>query len=752
MGERVLHYELLERLGEGGMGVVYRACDTSLEREVALKFLSADLQASEEEVDRFLHEARAISRLNHPNIATIYAVEEDRGERFLAFEFLPGGTLHEKIKALRANDERLPLDKALAWGVRIARALAHAHRHGIVHRDVKGDNVLLTADGEVKLTDFGVAQVAGRRPAKDETVGTAAYMSPEQAQGLPVDHRSDIFSFGVLLYELVAGRPPFVDKEEAVILYDVVNTPHPPLAGLREDVPAGFEKVLDTLLAKEPEQRYQSMDEVVAALEALSDVARTKRHRAAQIEPTIAVLPFVDMSPDGDQEYFCDGITEEITLALSEVPGLKVVSRTSSFRFKGECYDIRDIGRKLKVETLLEGSVRKAGDKLRISVQHINVADGYHLWSERYDRDLADVFAIQDEIAQAIVSILKGKLEAKRKGRRPTGDLDAYNLYLEGRYYHNQRTRNALQQALERFSAAVERDPEFAAAYAGLAEVHVLMASGAYSNEGPQVPLQRAREAAEKALEIDDSRAEAHIAKALVLYRADWDWKGAESEFRRAIELNPGYASAHHQYALFLAALLRLDEARAEVGRAHELDPLSLIISTAVGRVWHFSRDYAKAIEQCQRTIRMNAEFAQAYFDLSIAYLMEGRLDEALETIETLESLAPDPVRYYMLTSLVQIGGGDREGALRLRQRVIDSARNRYVAPIIMAILEIGFGNVDEAMNLLEESYHRHDNMVVYLLCEPVFDPIRSHPRYQELVRLIGFPSAAAVSQPAARL
>ncbi len=748
MEQKILHYELLDRLGEGGMGVVYRARDTALEREVALKFLSADLQVSGEEVDRFLHEARAISRLNHPNIATIYAVEEDRGERFLAFEFLPGGTLRERVRKLRNDGEHLPFHRILSWGVRIARALAHAHRHGIVHRDVKGDNVLLTADDDVKLTDFGVAQVVGRRGAVSETVGTAAYMSPEQAQGLDVDHRSDIFSFGILLYELAAGAPPFQDEQQAVVLYDIVNSPHPSLTGQRDDIPAELETLIDRLLAKDRDERPQSMDEVVQRLEALSSelhLARTGRHPATMVEPTIAVLPFVDMSPEGDQEYFCDGITEEILLALSEVKGLRVVSRTSSFQFKGQAYDVRRIGRDLKVETVLEGSVRKAGNKLRISVQHINVADGYHLWSQRYDRELEDVFAIQDEIAQAIVSLLKGKMAEKRR-RRPTTNIDAYNLYLEGRYFHNQRTRSMLELALGRFRSAIELDPEFAAAYAGLAEVYVLMASGAYGDERPEVALQRAREAADKAIELDDSRTEPHVAKALVFYRADWDWESAEREFRRAIELNDGYAGAHHQYALFLAALLRLEQAREEIARANELDPLSLIISTAVGRIWHFSRDYPKAIAQCLRTIRLSPEFAPAYFDLAIAYELNKQYDKALETVETLEQLSPDPMRYYMLTARLQAGKGNLDEARRLRDKVVELAADRYLPPMVMAILELGLGNLEEAMTLFEESYRRHDNIVVYLQCEPMWDVIRSHPRYQALVRKIGFPPAEATA------
>jgi serine/threonine protein kinase len=410
MAARIAHYELLERISEGGMGVVYRARDTKLDRLVALKFLARDLDTSEEDLAAFLHEARAISRLSHPNIATIYAVEEDEGDRFLAFEYLPGGTLKDAIQA----EGGLPMSQIVRWGAHIARALAHAHRHGIVHRDVKSANVLLSADGLAKLTDFGVAQVAGKRDGSTgETIGTAAYMSPEQVQGRPIDRRSDLFSLGVVLFEMAAGRPPFHDDNQAVIFYDVVNTPAPPLASFRADISTRFGAIVARLLEKQPEDRYQAAEDVLADLEALraepsSDSVRLETPET--IHATVAVLPFVDMSPDHDQEYFCDGMTEELIAALSEVRGLKVVSRTSSFEFKNRAHDIREIGARLKVDTVLEGSVRKTGDRVRIAVQHINVSDGFHLWADRYERSLEDVFAIQEEIAEAITRNLRCNL------------------------------------------------------------------------------------------------------------------------------------------------------------------------------------------------------------------------------------------------------------------------------------------------------------------------------------------------------
>ena len=747
MAGNVGHYELLDRIGEGGMGVVYRARDRRLGRIVALKFLSNTLEASEEDLERFLHEARAISQLNHPNIATIYGVEEADGERFLAFEYMPGGTLRERIAELNRNGDRLGWKCVFSWSIRIARALAHAHRHGIVHRDVKTDNVLLTEEEDVKLTDFGVAQVAGtERPEGFETAGTAAYMSPEQAQGLPTDQRSDIFSFGVVLYEMICGAPPFTERQLEALFYDIVNTPAPPLRDSRPDAPAELQEVVDKLLAKDPADRYLRMDEAIEDLVDISDRMRVQRTGAIKPydppEPAVAVLPFVDMSPERDQEYFCDGITEELIQALSEVRGLKVVSRTSVFQFKGKAYDIREIGEKLRVLAVLEGSVRKAGSTLRITVQLIKVADGYHLWSERFDRDLSDVFAVQDEIAQRVADQFRVRLEqnkqAVERSKKPTANLDAYNLQLTGRYLINQRTYGALENARGRFQEAIALDPGYGDAYAGLAETLILLAG----RQGPDALelLGQARDAATKAVELDPRSAEAHVSLAMAALRADWDFERAEREFRRAIELNESYATAHHQYAMFLSFMNRIDEALVEIRRAQELDPLSLIISTAVGRVLHFAGRYDEAVAQFRRTIDLNPKFSQAHFDLIISATAAGRLDEAKAAIEIVEELNPDPLRYAIFMARYHSLTGDREKAVAARADAERIMSERQTPGTMLAVIDVGIGDIDRAIELCFEAVESREGMLLFLQCEPTWAPMREHPRYPELLRRIGFP------------
>lgn len=733
MGERIAHYEIVERLGEGGMGIVYRATDTKLERAVALKFLSPDLRSSPEDIERFLHEARALSRLNHPNIATIYAVEEHRGERFLALEHLPGGTLRE---AIDHSAEPLSIKQLLPWALGMACGLAHAHRHGIVHRDVKADNVLLTADGGVKLTDFGVAQVAGRATSDaGMTLGTAAFMSPEQAQGMPADHRSDIFSYGLLLYELCAGRPAFGGTEAEVILYDIVHSPAPPLDGR---VPAGLRSLIDRLIAKDPDERFQSMDDVIERLSRLGEQERPKTAPASR--SGIAVLPFVDMSPERDQEYFCDGVAEEITFAISRVDGLKVVSRASAFQFKDRPYDIEEVARRLDVSTVLEGSVRKAGDRLRVAVQLIDGEDGRHLWSEKYDRALENIFEVQDEIAGKVATSLKGRLLAKVSRRPQTSNLEAYTCYLNGRYRLNQRTKGSLREAVEFFKKAAELDPEYALAYSGLAEWAILTGGHWLHPDGQKRGMEEARQAALKAIELGPELAEAHTALALVRVRADWDFAGAESEFKRAIQLNPGYATAHHQYALYLAQMNRIDEAIAEIRRAQELDPLSLIISTAIGRILHFARRYDEAVEQCRRTIALDPKFRQAYFDLAIGYGQMGDIEASKDAIRKMDELDPDELTSSIMWAAIHARTGDRERALELRAVAERLAQARGASPVVLVVIDFALGEIDRAMDALFEALEAKDGMLLYMQCESTYDPIRDHPRYTELIRRVGFP------------
>ena len=744
----VSHYEIIEKIAEGGMGIVYKARDVRLDRVVALKFLSPNLPASNDQVEQFFHEARAISKLNHPNIATIFEIDEVGEEPFLALEYLPGGTVREKIRDEYADGKRMPVRKIVSYALAVARALAHAHRHGIVHRDVKTDNALLSAEETVKLTDFGVAQVDGRKSASntDFTVGTAAYMAPEQAQGLAVDHRSDIFSFGAVLYELAAGRVPFTGAAQAIVFYEIVHSDPRPLSDFRGDLPDTFVQIVKRALEKDPDHRFATMDQAVVALEGVRrelEMEDTKPLKAELPAPTVAVLPFVDMSPAHDQEYFCDGMTEEIINVLTAIKGLKVVSRTSSFQYKGEAYDVREIGEKLGVQTVVEGSVRTAGNKLRITAQLIKVTDGYHIWSQRYDREMTDVFAIQDEISQAIVANLKGKLvrgAEKPLVKKKTANIEAYNRYLKGRHFLNQRTRAAILHSIECFEEAACEDCDYALPYAGLAEAYILLGAGVYGEADPVAALGKAREAALKAIEGDESSAEAHLALALVYYRADWDWENADREFKRAIEINDGYATGHHQYAMFLAALKRLDEALAEIRKAQELDPLSLIINTAVARILHFSRRFDEAIEQSRRTLELNPQFALGYFDIGVAYAQTERFEEAAAAFGKASELSGDDVSRVNTEATTAAMMGDREKATELFEKLKELSKTQYVSPIVLAILPMLLGDLDEAFGPLEKALADKANALVYLNVEPFFDPLRADPRFAELIKKMGFP------------
>jgi serine/threonine-protein kinase len=449
------------------------------------------------------------------------------------------------------------------------------------------------------------------------------------------------------------------------------------------------------------------------------------------------------MSPDRDQEYFCDGMTEEIISALSEVRGLKVVSRTSSFEFKNRAHDIREIGAKLKVDTVLEGSVRKAGDRVRIAVQHINVADGFHLWADRYERSLEDVFAIQEEIAEAITRNLKCSLLEKEcppvVRRKPSVNLDAYNSYLAGRYHMNQRGKPAIIKALDCFRNAVEAQPEYAHAWSGLAEAWVLAAARVVFDTDPSESLLEADKAARRALELAPGLPEAHVSRAMVRMRKDWDWAGANAEFERALELNENYAPGHHQYAMCLAFQNRLDEALEHIDRARALDPLSLLILTARGRILHFARRFDEAIEECSRALELDPTFQQAWFDLLLSYAQTGRMAEAGQAIDRLFALGADPVLKTVIDSRTAALLGDMETARDARVRLEDLAKSRHVSPVVKAIVDCGIGEIDSAVEHLRVALANRDSQLVYLQVEPSYDPVREHPAYPELLARIGF-------------
>ncbi len=748
-GRVISHYEVLEKLGEGGMGVVYKARDQRLNRLVALKFLPNRLIGSKEQVARFEQEARAISALNHPHIATIHDVESVDGERFLVLEYLPGGTLKAKLKKLQAAAEKLSVDQAVSYAIQIGGALAHAHRRGILHRDVKTDNAMLTEEGTVKITDFGLAKLTGGTELTQTgfTVGTATYMSPEQAQGQTADQRSDVFSFGIVLFELVAGDLPFRGQSGMAVLYEIVNSPAPLLSSRRPEAPPRLDEIVRKALEKQPERRYQSMDEAVAELEGLTRdlqaaTSTGAQRRAATAAGAIAVLPFANLSADPENEYFSDGLTEDLITALTQVEGLRVVARTSAFQFKGKAYDVREIGRQLSVGSVLEGSVRKAGERVRVTAQLVNVTDGFQLWSERYDREMRDVFAIQDEISRAIVKALKVQLvgaEDRPLIKGCCNNMEAYNLVLKGRYHWNKWTADGFRKGLEFYSQAIAADPHYAPGYAGLADCFNLL--GFWGFSPPQEVMPKAKALATKAVELDETNAEAHTALGMVRILYDWDWAGAEPEFRRALELNPGDATTRLGYAMtFLAPAGRMEEAIKLMREARDLDPLSLVINTYLGVLYSFSRQPDKAIRQFEKTLDLDPNFAEAHRSMGWAYHLKGEVAEAIASFERARELGGNTA--FILADLAwnyAMLGRTAEAHEQL-EKLLALREQTYVSPYSVALVYMGLGDYDRAFEWLEKAYEERSAWLTWMKTGPGFDRVRGDPRFVDLMKRVGVP------------
>ncbi len=741
IGKTISHYKILEKLGGGGMGLVYKAEDTKLKRTVALKFLPPELTRDPEAKQRFIQEAQAASSLDHPNICTIHEIDEtEDGQMFICMACYEGEALNEKIK--RGS---LKMEDAINIIIQAAEGLAKAHSKGIVHRDIKPANIFITEDRQVKILDFGLAKLAGQKRITrfGTTVGTATYMSPEQARGEEVDHRTDIWSLGVVLYEMLTRQLPFKGENWEAVLYSIINEePQQPLGYLRSDVSESLQLIVQKMLNKEGRERYKDMETLITELESInlkSDNRTSPIIEEDKPSSSIAILPFLDMSPEKDQEYFCDGIAEELINSLTRIKGVRVVAQTSAFSFKEKNIDIREIGRKLNVKILLKGSVQKAGKRLRITAQLVNVTEGYYLWSEKFDRDMEDIFTIQDEISLAIVNNLKVKLlrgEKAKLMKHYTEDLEAHNLYMWGRFFWNKRTEEGLRKAIEYFEKTIDKNPNYALAYAGLADSYFILCD--YYYVPPKDVYQKAKEAVLKALEIDNTLAEAHTSLAMITFR-QWDWEGAEREFKRVFELSPNYATAHHWYALFLMYMSRIDEAIEEIKRAQKLDPLSLIINRNVAWVFYFARRYDKAVEGLKKTLELDPNFILTNASLGKVYLHMSMYEEALREIQKEKDIIGrfDPQVETWRGIAYECLGRTGE-AKQVLDSLLEQARKTYIPPILLANLYFALGEMDEGFNCLNKGYEEHDNTILEIKADPGFDSIRSDPRFIALLKKMG--------------
>jgi len=737
----ISHYKILEKLGEGGMGEVYKAEDTKLKRSVVLKFLPSHLTGDRESRTRFIQEAQAASALDHPNICTIYEIDEtDDGQTFIAMAYYDGETLKDTI----ARDP-LQIEEAIDITLQIAMGLTNAHEDGIVHRDIKPGNAIISQSGIVKVVDFGLAKIAGlsKITRVGSTVGTAAYMSPEQARGDEVDHRTDIWSLGVMLYEMLTGKIPFGGEYEQAIIYSILNVDLEPMGTVCRGIPLELERIVGKMLAKNPDLRYRHMRDLTIDLRRLLKELVThmlkEKTEAEKPKPSIAVLPFDDMSPQKDQDYFCDGIAEEIINALTHLENLCVIARTSAFAFKGKREDIREIGRKLNVNVLLEGSVRKAGNKLRITAQIINVEDGSNIWSEQYDRDMEDVFSVQEEISLAIVDKLKIKLLGSEKAaleKRHTDNIRAYNLYLKGVYFWNKRDEKDIRRGIEYFERAIENDPQYALAYAGLADSYNVL--GFWSFLSPDEAFPKAKDAALKALEIDDSLVEGHVSLAYIKLIYDWDWAAAESGFKEAFELNPGYALAHHWYATYFVIMGQYEAALKQIKQALELDPLSLTIYFNAMEIYRLLGLYDESLEQFNIAVEIDPNFGLIHYCNGILLADRGNYKEAIAALqESIELAGGFPWAEGWLGKIYGITG-EKNKAEKILNDLIERSKSMYISPVTIASVYTGLGKMDEAFTLLEKACDEHDPLMPFVRIWPDITGIQTDISFKILMKKMG--------------
>jgi serine/threonine protein kinase/Tfp pilus assembly protein PilF len=819
-GTRLGRYEIRSKLGEGGMGEVYLVEDTQLHRKVALKILPADVAANQDRMRRFNQEATAAAALNHPNIAHIYEIGETDGLNFIAMEFIDGVTLREKIYL-----EPTELPKLLRLLQYTAEGLAKAHAAGIVHRDLKPDNIMVTRDGHAKILDFGLAKLVGARvpgaiseagasevptavmphPSTPGSVmGTVGYMSPEQAQGQikEIDQRSDIFSFGCILFEAVTRQKAFEGESIIKSLHKIVYEPAPSITDLNPSAPAELQRIVRRCLAKDKEERYQSIKDVAIELKELrremkadwgtsvpsslsvststGSTAHTvststssadylfsgiRRHKLVSVTAvvilialagagffywhsrttegaieSIAVLPFQNQASEVDAEYLSDGITESIINSLTQLPNLKVIARSSVFRYKGKQTDPFVAGKELGVRAILTGRVVQRGDNLTISAELIDVRDNKQLWGEHYSRKLTDILQVQEEIAKEITNKLRLRLTGEEQQlitRRYTENTEAYDLYLKGRYFYSKASEESLSKSVSYYQQAIALDPNYALAYVGLANTYTSL-GGVLGFRSPQETYPQSKVFVSKALELDPKLAEAHNALASYDLNYEWNWAEAEKEYRRAIELNPNYAQAHSGYGSYFQVMGRLDRAMEERMLAEKLDPLSPFAVANAGYPYYYARQYDEAIKHYRKALDLDPNYSWGHLWIGQAYLQKEMYKEAIDEINQAIRFSNGDTRARATLAHAYAVAGRRDDAIKLLDELQQLAKQRYVSPYFIGLVYVGLREDDQAFAWLQKAYEEHHPYLVFLKVEPVFDRLRPDPRFGDLVRRVG--------------
>jgi serine/threonine protein kinase/Tfp pilus assembly protein PilF len=820
-GTKLGRYEIKSQLGAGGMGEVYLAQDTKLDRKVALKILPADIAAHQDPMKRFVQEAKSASALNHPNIITIYEIEQIDSVNFIATEFIDGETLRQRLK-----NGPLKLGEVLDVAAQIASALSAAHAVGIVHRDIKPENIMLRRDGILKVLDFGLAKLTERTSVESVdmealtraniktepgvVMGTAIYMSPEQARGLEVDARTDVFSLGVVIYEMVAGRLPFEGSNTNEILASILSDKEPlPLARYAREVPAELERIVSKALRKNRDERYQTIRDLLLDLKSLKQrlefdaeversrppemssdqtmaagtpptlsgqaaqtipitaslVSRIKHHRRSLIiallglivgavgltylfyfaRPaiaidSIAVLPLVNASNDPNTEYLSEGITDSIISNLSQLPQLKVMAHSTVFHFKGKDTDPREVGRQLGVRAVMSGRLLQQGDHLIVRTELVNVADGTQLWGAEYDRKLSDVLALQQDISREISEKLRLRLtgeDKKRLTEHDTTNAEAYQFYLRGRFFWNKRTADGLRKGIEQFQQAIDRDPNYALGYVGLADSYVLM--GVYAGGLDSENLPKARAFADRALQIDGSSSEAHTSSARI-NQSLWRWAEAEKEYNRAISLNPNYPTARLWFSFYLRVRGQYDDSLREIKRGQELDPLSPAISDHVAWIYLLKNDLNSGVEQCQRNIELNPNLPGAHHFLGLAYLKQRRYEEAIAEFQRAVELSGRASGDLSFLGYCYAVTGRRTEALQILKEIEEENARREPVGNHLALARVyaGLGEKDQVFGWLEKDFEQRSGELQIITIDFSFEELRSDPRYADLVRRMG--------------